>query len=217
LASLAQASLPTPPLHLTVDSTRASPSRVWSIGASSRRASRALAHPLPPARGVLAGGRGGRGPVHRLRHLSSSGRSTRRNSASSMASRRARLVLHNNYEGDSLFTRDSAEAHQPGLRHAVRPSRPPVRRHPLYMPSTTRACWRCIGRRGSGSTRSMCASGRSSAPCCDTTPGKQWLLSYLVTVMGLEVHIWPEAFHSHGCFNEVRPARRAVLVAAGRR
>jgi len=37
---------------------------------------------------------------------------------------------------------------------------------------------------------------------------QQWLLSYLVTVMGLEVHIWPEAFHSHGCFNEYARTRR---------
>jgi hypothetical protein len=37
---------------------------------------------------------------------------------------------------------------------------------------------------------------------------QQWLLSYLFTEMGLDVRIWDESFHSHGCFNTVRPVPR---------
>jgi len=207
LASLAQAQLPTPPLHLTVDYDARQPvagveyRRIESAGFRAPSPIRCLQHgEFWPAvdedvvlftdcdiyvqrpfneeeLGILEGITPG--------HV---------------------WCSHNNYEGDSLFhegirlkpiNRDFATLFgHPDL---------PFRRHPLYMPiyntgvlAMHRETWLWVYEEYVRLWPVISTLLRHYAR-------QQWLLSYLVTVMGLEVHIWPEAFHSHGCFNEVRP------------
>lgn len=112
-------------------------------------------------------------------------------------------VQWNNGEGDSLLH----EALRLGPKHQLDHVLSCFQwvRHPMYMPIYNTGV--LIAKLST--YKRLYESYISAWPVVEQLWGsyakQQWLLSYLITSLGFAAHVLDERFHTHGCFNMVRP------------
>jgi hypothetical protein len=114
---------------------------------------------------------------------------------------------YNNGEGDSLF-HEALRLHpvEGNIQAVFGNPKLPFHRHPMYYPVYNTGVlamhvdtWQEVFDR-------YCELWPVVNPLMTHYAKQQWLLCYLFTEMKLDVNIWPESFHAHGCFNMIRPA-----------
>lgn len=122
----------------------------------------------------------------------------------------------NNGEGDSLLHEALRLRPVNGLEMDVHTfGGLPISRHPMYLPiyntgvlAMTRETWLEVW-------EAYVRWWPMVVPLWQHHAKQQWLLSWLFERMNLDVWIWPETFHTHGCFRMVRPVPRRFQWVSG--